>query len=112
MIAINRRDYPGSTSYTEAELDVFADGSDEQRVSLLLSEGTNLVLLLDGLIDSLSLPPKVVIVGWSLGNTYMMSMLTSISESLVPQSARERLALSVHKIIIWGEHSIQSNHSV
>lgn len=112
MIAINRRDYPGSTPYTQAELEIFANGSNEQHLSLLLREGTNLALLLSGLIGSLSLPPKVVIIGWSLGNTYMLSMLTSISESSFPQSARERLALSVHKAIMWGEHVFQPIHLI
>ncbi|KAE9395566.1 hypothetical protein BT96DRAFT_997588 [Gymnopus androsaceus JB14] len=73
MIAVNRREYAGSTPYTEAELDVFAQGSDEQRLHLLLSEGTNLALCLEGLIHSLCLQEAV----------------------------REKLALSVHKIIMW-----------
>lgn len=103
MIVVNRREYTGSTPYTKAELDVFAQGSDEQRLNLLLSEGTNLALCLEGLIHSLSLQ-EVVIVGWSLGNLFTLSLLASISS--LPQGVRERLALSVHRIIMWGERSV------
>lgn len=110
MITINRRDYPGSTPYDKDELHVLAQGSDEQRLSLLLNEGLNLALLLDGLIVSLSLPSRVVIVGWSLGNLLVLSMLAAVSDLLssssLHESVRERLALSVCKTILWGKYSI------
>ncbi|KAE9402012.1 hypothetical protein BT96DRAFT_569113 [Gymnopus androsaceus JB14] len=99
MITVNRREYPGSTPYTQAELDVFAQGSNDERLNLLLNQGTNLAFLLDGLIQSLSLPPDIVIVGWSLGNLFTLSLLASITS--LPQTVRNRLALSVHKTIMW-----------
>ncbi|KAJ4470894.1 hypothetical protein J3R30DRAFT_3300017 [Lentinula aciculospora] len=99
MLAINRREYPNSTPYTDAEICILARGSDEERSRLLLNEGTILALLLDGLIQLLALPPNIVIVGWSLGNTFALSMLASIT-SLTP-SVRNRLGGSVKKTIMW-----------
>lgn len=101
MIAINRREYPNSTSYTSAELSIFAQGSNEERSRLLLGEGTHLALLLDGLVQSLSLPPNIVIIGWSLGTIFTLSMLASIT-SLSP-SVQARLRGSVKKMIMWGQ---------
>ncbi|KAE9395567.1 hypothetical protein BT96DRAFT_997589 [Gymnopus androsaceus JB14] len=98
-ITVNRREYQGSTPYTDAERDVFTQGSDDQRLDLLLSEGKNLALCLEGLIHSLSLPPRVVIFGWSLGKLFTLPLLASISS--LPQAVQERLASSVHKTIVW-----------
>ncbi|KAJ3894404.1 hypothetical protein GG344DRAFT_74081 [Lentinula edodes] len=99
MIAINRREYPDSTPYTAAELSILSQGSNEERSRLLLGEGTHLALLLDGLIQSLSLPPNIVIIGWSLGTIFTLSMLASIT-SLSP-TVQARLGGSVKKMIMW-----------
>ncbi|KAF5341417.1 hypothetical protein D9758_012302 [Tetrapyrgos nigripes] len=56
VIAINRRGYPPTTPFNPFELTVFESGSEEERVSLLLNEGRNYVLLLDGLIKELGIP--------------------------------------------------------
>ncbi|KAJ3834039.1 hypothetical protein F5878DRAFT_569007 [Lentinula raphanica] len=99
MISINRRDYPDSTPYTQAELDIFARGTDEERYTLMINEGINLSLLLDGLINELGLPPKIVLVGWSLGVVYTLAMLASIAS--LPEAVQERLTRSVKKMVIW-----------
>ena len=103
MISINRRDYPDSTPYTQAELDIFARGTDEERYTLMINEGINLSLLLDGLINELGLPPKIVLVGWSLGVVYTLAMLASIAS--LPEAVQERLTRSVKKMVIWGQFS-------
>ncbi|KAK7453506.1 hypothetical protein VKT23_011783 [Stygiomarasmius scandens] len=102
MIAINRREYPGSTPYTEEELKIFAEGPDDAtRTKLLMTEGSNLALLLDGLIQSLSLPLAggVAVVGWSLGNLYALLLLASITS--LPQDTKERLGKFVNRAILW-----------
>ncbi|KAJ3871571.1 hypothetical protein F5051DRAFT_457042 [Lentinula edodes] len=101
MIAVNRREYAGSTPYSEAELKVFAEGPDEERFKLLITEGANLALLLDGLIDSLSLPKNgdIAIVGWSLGNIFTIPLLASINT--LPPQVRDRLGLHVKRTILW-----------
>ncbi|THU97254.1 alpha/beta-hydrolase [Dendrothele bispora CBS 962.96] len=102
MIVVNRREYPGSTPYTEEELKVFAEGPDDNaRMKLLLSEGSNLALLLDGLIQSLSLPQSggVAVAGWSLGSLYALLLLASITT--LPQATKERLGSFVKSGILW-----------
>jgi len=101
MIVVNRREYSGSSPYTEAELKVFAEGSDEERFKLLVDEGSNLAMLLDGIIGTLELPETggVAIVGWSLGNIFTLSILASVDT--LPLKVRERLGIYVRRTIMW-----------
>jgi pimeloyl-ACP methyl ester carboxylesterase len=99
VILVNRREYSGSTPYTSEEFEVFEKGSDEARYKQFIADGANLSLLLDGLIQSLSLPKTVSIVGWSLGNIFTLPMLASIST--LPEEAQARLATHVKRTIIW-----------
>ncbi|KAK7442017.1 hypothetical protein VKT23_016294 [Stygiomarasmius scandens] len=101
VILVNRREYAGSTSYNAEELKIFAEGSDQEQLDLLLHEGLNLARLLAGLIQSLSLPKSggVALVGWSLGCTFMLSMLAAVRS--LPQRVRDRLAEFIKTVILW-----------
>ncbi|KAF5372443.1 hypothetical protein D9757_009928 [Collybiopsis confluens] len=99
VILVNRREYSGSTPYTAEELAVFANGPDDARYKQLINDGAYLSLLLNGLIQSLSLPKRVSIVGWSLGNIFTLPMVASITT--LPEDVRARLALHVKRTIIW-----------
>ncbi|KIK52380.1 hypothetical protein GYMLUDRAFT_88741 [Collybiopsis luxurians FD-317 M1] len=99
IIVVNRREYPGSTPYNADELKVFAEGPDEARYKQLIDGGANLSLLLDGLVQSLSLPQTISIVGWSLGSTFALAMVASITT--LPNGSRARLSKHVRRTIIW-----------
>ncbi|KAE9401803.1 hypothetical protein BT96DRAFT_937687 [Gymnopus androsaceus JB14] len=98
---ISTREYPGSTPYSPEELEVFAVGPDEARLKQLMKDGTDLALLLDGLIVSLSLPQTggIAIVGWSMGNIFTLPLLASITD--LPVETRVRLGSHVKRTIIW-----------
>ncbi|KAJ3966340.1 hypothetical protein EV361DRAFT_935632 [Lentinula raphanica] len=99
VLLVNRRDYPQSTPYTDKELKVFAEGPDPARYDQLINDGHDLALLLDGLIQSLSLPQNVAIVSWSLGNIFGLPLLASITT--LPADTQARLGSFVKRTILW-----------
>ncbi|KAJ3737782.1 hypothetical protein DFJ43DRAFT_1148945 [Lentinula guzmanii] len=100
ILLVNRRDYPQSSPYSAGELKVFAEGPDEARYAQLLNDGSDLALLLDRLIQSLSLPQSgVAIVSWSLGNVFGLPLLASIT--MLPVDTQARLGLFVKRTILW-----------
>lgn len=107
---MNRREYAGSTPYSEQELKVIAEGPDEARHDRLIADGADCALLLDGLIQSLSLPQKrggIAIVGWSLGNIFILSLLAAIKT--LPEESQVRLNSSVKRAILWGKTLLLSH---
>ncbi|KAJ7982984.1 Alpha/Beta hydrolase protein [Mycena polygramma] len=101
LICINRREYPGSTPHTAEELRVYAQGSDEERATLLSVAGINLALCVNEIIQQCDLPSAggVALVGWSLGNSFTLAAMASITS--LPSSPRARLQAFVKTIIIW-----------
>ena len=63
IIAINRRNYPGSTEYDRAEAETFANGSLIDRVAIMKEEGAILDLVVDALVSQLGLR-SVNVLGW------------------------------------------------
>ncbi|KAJ7260698.1 Alpha/Beta hydrolase protein [Mycena rebaudengoi] len=99
IICINRREYPGSTPYTAVELQVYASGSREERAMLWHREGLTLALGIDKIIEQCELPAAVALIGWSLGNTFILAARVSIA-SISPES-QERLRSSIKWFIMW-----------
>ncbi|KAF8828365.1 hypothetical protein HHX47_DHR4000805 [Lentinula edodes] len=101
VLLVNRREYPGSSPYSPAELKVFAEGPDKERYRQLINDGHDLALLLNGLIQLLSLPETngVAIVSWSLGNMFGLPLLASITT--LPVDIQCRLGLFVKRSILW-----------
>ncbi|KAJ7745424.1 hypothetical protein DFH07DRAFT_833580 [Mycena maculata] len=106
IICINRREYPGSTPHTAEELRVYASGSDQERIALLNEAGVDYALAVDGIVRECSLPStgSVALVGWSLGNTFTIAAMASITS--LPAATRERLQSFVKTIIIWDPPSM------
>ncbi|KAJ7174381.1 Alpha/Beta hydrolase protein [Mycena filopes] len=98
IICLNRREYPGSTPHTAEELKVYASGSEEERTTLLRAEGVNLALCVDEIIQQFKLS-SVVLVAWSLGNTFVVAVMASIKS--LPAQSQVRLRTSVKTIILW-----------
>ncbi|KAL1721437.1 Alpha/Beta hydrolase protein [Schizophyllum commune] len=98
IIAINRRNYPGSTEYDRAEAETFANGSLIDRVALMKEEGAILDLMVDALVSQLGLR-SVNVLGWSMGNAFLMSMIAAIVS--LPASAAQRLQAAVKTFIMW-----------
>ncbi|KNZ78568.1 hypothetical protein J132_11206, partial [Termitomyces sp. J132] len=98
IIAFNRREYPGSSPYTDDERRVIRTGSFEERLSFVQEQGKLIVLAVDGLIQQLSLPRRVAVAGWSLGTAALLSMYCSIER--VSDDVQRRLRNSVKTFIL------------
>ncbi|KAG6889273.1 hypothetical protein C0992_005797 [Termitomyces sp. T32_za158] len=98
IIALNRREYPGTTRYTDDERRVVKEGSLEERKSFLQEQGKLIALAVDGLIQQLSLPGQVTVLGWSLGTALLLSMYCSISR--LSDGVQQRLKSSVKNFVL------------
>jgi len=68
----------------------------------LQSQGALIALLVDGLIQKLSLPKGggVIVAGWSLGNLFTMAMRASIGD--LPDESKQRLKAYTRGFIVFG----------
>ncbi|KIJ55931.1 hypothetical protein M422DRAFT_23445 [Sphaerobolus stellatus SS14] len=101
LICVNRREYCGSTLLNEDQLRIFASGTDDERTKLIAQLGFELALFVDALITKCSLPKSggVTITAWSLGNLFMVSLLSALSR--LPATTKEHLASYIKGIILW-----------
>ncbi|GLB44327.1 hypothetical protein LshimejAT787_1602570 [Lyophyllum shimeji] len=93
IICLNRREYPESTPYSTDERKTILDGSDTDRAEFLHQQGVLIALFIHVLIQELSLPEKVGVVGWSMGTIFSVAALASIDR--VPETTRARLRTHV-----------------
>ncbi|KAJ7476879.1 Alpha/Beta hydrolase protein [Mycena galericulata] len=100
IISVNRREYPGSSPYSAEELVAFAEGSDDERSTLLAQQGRDLALFLDGLVEKLEIPKAggIALIGWSLGTIFLLSLVASMET--LPSATRDRLSSFVHTVIL------------
>ncbi|KAH9475304.1 hypothetical protein JR316_0012415 [Psilocybe cubensis] len=103
VICIDRREYNGSTPFTLEELQIINQGSEEERSALLTEQGLLLALLIDDLIQTLSLPLQNygAISGWSLGNVFTVAMINAIDHPELPRESKGRLKAFLRTYIIW-----------
>ncbi|KAH8823688.1 Alpha/Beta hydrolase protein [Flagelloscypha sp. PMI_526] len=98
FVCINRRGYAGSTDLSKEEIQVL-DDPESDKLEWLRTQGLYLALAISKLIVELELPGgdgNVALCGWSLGTTFALAVLDSLSEGLVPEpdSARIRKHLA------------------
>ncbi|KAL5488023.1 hypothetical protein ACEPAI_6131 [Sanghuangporus weigelae] len=87
VIALNRRDYVGSTPFSESELDILKDGTDEAKEQFMRTRGLEIARFLVWLVKELNIPPAsedgksggIALLGWSLGNITTMAFLGNLS---------------------------------
>ncbi|KAJ7166043.1 hypothetical protein C8R46DRAFT_1275588 [Mycena filopes] len=100
IICVNRREYPGSSPFTPAELTVFAGGSDAERAAILAAQGRDLALFTAALISELNLPKGggVALVGWSMGTIFLLSLVACINT--LPADTKKQLTGFVRSVIL------------
>ncbi|KAF8908096.1 hypothetical protein CPB84DRAFT_1767269 [Gymnopilus junonius] len=99
MILPNRRLYPGSTPYTKEEVQAFEpSNSTEEITKAFLKQGEYLLLFVNNMIKEHSLK-KVVVGGWSLGTSFISSMIYAITT--VPEEVKARLVQTIKAIVLW-----------
>ncbi|KAF8523962.1 hypothetical protein BU17DRAFT_43319, partial [Hysterangium stoloniferum] len=107
IIAVNRRDYPGSTLFSPAELDQLNNGEETGHASFLQARGVEMALFVTALIETLNLPKPsddhtnggIALMGWSLGNILPILIMSSIA--LLPVEMKTRLQLYVRRTILY-----------
>ncbi|KDR73326.1 hypothetical protein GALMADRAFT_142438 [Galerina marginata CBS 339.88] len=75
FIALNRRNYPGSSPFTPEELDVVLKGTEEEKDAWMKDRGHEVGKFISQIIQEKNLPPispdgkagGIVLLGWSLG---------------------------------------------
>lgn len=103
-IAVQRRDYPGSTPYTDTELQSIKDGRKEfiDDVGLLYSNFVH-YLSTHNDIPKPSLDGQsggIVLLGWSFGTATALSVL--FEPKSIPQDVRESMEVYLRKVVIYG----------
>lgn len=102
MICVSRREYEGSSPYSDEELRVINRGSHDERAKFLQEQGILLALFVDGIIQTLSLPKAggVTVIGWSLGNAFTLALRACIGD--LPVDTRGRLKSYARSFVLWG----------
>ncbi|KAI0942664.1 hypothetical protein AcW1_003230 [Taiwanofungus camphoratus] len=104
IVAINRRDHPGSTPFSPAELQVLASGTDEEKGSFVRARGLELATFTDNFIKQNNLPPisedgkggGIALLGWSLGSTVTLACVANIDSLPAEVQSRFKLYLRAH----------------
>ena len=114
LILVNRRDYPGSTPFSDAELAELGSSDLETRAKALAQQGLEIGLFLAWLIREENIPPVVIdrdgkrqggiaLVAWSLAHTPLAGFLAH-ADSL-PTDVLRVLDPCLRAYCIFGEHT-------
>ena len=100
LIFPNRRLYPGSTPYTAEEIKAMdATNTPENIAAEFEKQGEYLLLFIDKIIQQLGLK-NVFVGGWSLGTSFMNSLVGAIEA--VDIETKARVTEHVKALIWWG----------
>lgn len=109
FVAMNRRSFPGSTPFTDEELNVAMNGgTEEQKDAQIQSRGNEIATFIDNFIQQKDLPPIskdgkagcIVLLGWSVGAPFALAMVAS--SSTLPADVRVRLGSHIRSLILYG----------
>ncbi|KXN81409.1 hypothetical protein AN958_04729 [Leucoagaricus sp. SymC.cos] len=107
IVTITRRNYRGSTPFTEAELRVINSGTDEEKTAFMTRRGVEiLVFIYKFLVENKiplqvpedGIPGGVAIAGWSLGVAEVLAAIASITSA--DPDIQAHLAPLIHTLII------------
>jgi len=106
IVAINRRQYAGSTPISDAEAALLVSGSDEQKAEVLAARGVELALFIVALVKQESIPPistdreggGVALLGWSSGNVATLAMVANTEK--LPSDMKTCLATYMRALIL------------
>jgi hypothetical protein len=114
LILVNRRDYPGSTPLSDAELAALGSSHLETRAKALAQQGTDIGLFLAWLVREEKIPAMsidwsgrqqggIVLVAWSLAHTPLTGFLAHADT--LPADALRTLEPCLRAYCIFGEHT-------
>ena len=108
FVALNRRNYPGSTPYSEEEINVLSNGTKEQKDAWHRDRGHEVGMFIHKLIVKENLPPisadrqtgGIILLGWSIGAGDVNN--TIAHTDTLPSEIRTSLASYMRSMIIQG----------
>ncbi|KAJ3575316.1 hypothetical protein NP233_g1187 [Leucocoprinus birnbaumii] len=107
FVAVTRRNYRGSSPFTEEELRVVNRGSEEEKTAFVVNRGLEFLNFIDKFLMQNQIPVQaaqngapggIVVLGWSLGNTVALSAIANL-KSATPE-VQTRLGPLIHTLII------------
>ncbi|KIJ43828.1 hypothetical protein M422DRAFT_779668 [Sphaerobolus stellatus SS14] len=111
LICPNRRDYQGTTLYSDKELAQLQQGNEEELRDFFRNRGREWAGFLDGLINELQIPKPLetssgnsghgglVLLGWSLGALEPLLLLGQFEG--IPQDVKKRLDSYLKAVILF-----------
>lgn len=111
VITVQRKDYPGSSAYTDAELDDLKNGSK----STLDGWAVLMANLVNYFVDNLSIPKisddrktgGIALVGWSMGSATAMSIISDID--IIPKDLHPVLEAYIRDVVLYGKFLVLDN---
>lgn len=116
IVRVNMRDYPGSTPYSPAELDVLHNGSRDARIGFMKARGLELGAFITWFVrtehvpaPNCALPSRadngeqssgLCLLAWSAGNCVALSLFAYAH--LLPKQDQELLNQYLRSYIIFG----------
>ncbi|KAK2467226.1 hypothetical protein APHAL10511_000775 [Amanita phalloides] len=112
FVATNRRNYPGSTPFSEAEINVLINGTKEQKDAFNQDRGHEIAMFIQKLIEKENIPPitadgksgGVAVLGWSLGTGYADA--TIAYADTLPSDVRSHLSKYIRSLTIQEPHEV------
>ncbi|KAM5543802.1 hypothetical protein V8D89_002419 [Ganoderma adspersum] len=106
FVAVNRRDYPGSTPLSPDELSVLNSGTDDQKADYLKARGVEFATFFDIFAERNTLSPispdgssgGSAVLGWSLGCTFALASVAAVDA--LPGSVQARWKARMRTLIL------------
>lgn len=108
IVAINRRNYGGSTPFSDDELDVIHGGTKDQKTYFTRSRGLEILVFIDNFIQRFGLPKMspdrktggLALLGWSLGTQIVVPSIAYLDE--LPAESQARIGSRLRALILQG----------
>lgn len=110
FILLNRRDYPGSSLYTDDDLGKVTPGGDaEGAQSFLCARAQEFIACMEWLVDNENIPRAspdrkksgIALFGWSAGIGYVFPVLSFVDQ--ISARSREKLEPYFRRLVLFGE---------
>ena len=96
FVAVNRRDYPGSTALSPEDINVLNSGTDDQKADYLKARGVEFATFVNLFAEKNNIPPispdgtagGFGLVGWSLGCAFVLAAVAAVDALPAPAQAR------------------------
>lgn len=107
-MSIQRRDFPGSTPLSAADLNVLKSGTDEEKAQHVRDRGVEIATFIDKFVQQNELPSPdekgsgggFAVLGWSLGGAFALA--ASANVDALADAARARFARYMRSIVMLG----------